>query len=101
MFGSDILMIDQEALTTAKRGYALQAQQMRELRQKLIDSVALLEDSWDSDAGVQFVSKFNTDLKKNMKLYAEVVDHMAQNMDIAVNRYQEVFDEAEQLKLNL
>lgn len=93
------LIIDQEQLQTAQSKYSEYAQEMEELRKTLKTAVDSIRDSWKSEAGDVFFSKFDEDWEKNVKDYVNVLNHMADNMSKANTLYQEVFDAAEALKV--
>ncbi len=93
------LIINQEQLQTAQTKYSEYAQQMDDLRKTLKDAVDNIRDSWQSEAGEVFFSKFDEDWEKNVKDYVNVLNHMADNMLKANTLYEEVFDAAEALKV--
>ena len=64
-----------------------------------ISAVDDIRSGWKSDAGDAFFKKFDDEWKKNFDDYINVINHMSSNMQIAKNKYQAVFDEADKLKL--
>lgn len=97
---SEVLKVDQDALEAAKTNYKNYAQQMETLRNKLKGAVDDIRGGWKSDGGDEFFRKFDDEWLKNFNDYIAVIDHMAGNMQIAKNKYQSVFDEANKLNLN-
>lgn len=94
-----MLYLDREALETAKNNYSSYARRMTSLKDKLVQATEEIKGGWDTDAGVAFFTKFNDEWKKNFDDYTEVVKHMADNMDVAKNKYQAIFDQADKLKI--
>ena len=94
-----MLYIDKEALEKAKNDYYSYAQQMRELRKSLVNAINEIRAGWRSDAGKAFFEKFDDEWDDNFLDYIEVLEHMSKNMEIAENKYQTVFDEADRLGL--
>lgn len=94
-----MLYLDRDALETAKSEYSSYAQQMSDLKDKLVGAVDDIRDGWKSDAGDAFFTKFDDEWKKNFDDYINVINHMSSNMEIAQNKYQAVFDEADKLNL--
>ena len=88
------LKLNQEEMINAQA-----AQDMQDLRTSLNASIGRIRNAWNSDAGIAFFDKFDTQWDRNMADYTNVMQHMAENMQIANSRYQEVFDAAVQLKL--
>lgn len=93
------LKLNQEEMTNAQKVYEQAAQDMQDLRTSLNASIGRIRNAWNSDAGFAFFDKFDTQWDRNMADYTNVMQHMAENMQIANSRYQEVFDAAVQLKL--
>lgn len=94
-----MLYLDREALETAKNNYSSYAQRMKSLKEKLVKATEEVRGGWDSDAGKAFFEKFDDEWKKNFDDYTKVVEHMADNMNIAKNKYQAIFDQADKLKV--
>ena len=91
---------DETALGNAKASYEQYAADMKALRELLTGDVKDLKTSaWQSKAADAFFTKFDDEWKKNMKKYEDVINHMADNMKIAIDTYQPVWDEAEELGL--
>lgn len=95
----EMLYLDKDALDKAKTNYSTYAQDMRNLKTNLEVAVDDIRDGWQSDAGDAFFKKFDDEWKKNFDDYINVINHMSSNMQIAKNKYQAVFDEADKLKL--
>lgn len=94
-----MLYLDKDALDKAKTNYSTYAQDMTNLKTKLENAVNDIRNGWQSDAGDAFFTKFDDEWKKNFDDYINVINHMSSNMQIAKNKYQAVFDEADKLKL--
>ena len=93
------LIINEEAMETAKSGYDDCASRMRTLRDKLKTAVDDIREGWDSDAGKAFFKKFDEQWYKNFNDYIAVIEHMSENMTKSKNKYQPLFDEADNLNL--
>lgn len=94
-----MLYIDKEVLDRAKNDYYSYAEQMGELRNNLAGAINEIRAGWQSDAGKAFFEKFDNEWEKNLNYYIQVIEHMSKNMEIAENKYQTVFDEANKLGL--
>ena len=94
-----MLYLDREALETAQNNYSSYAQRMKSLMEKLVKAMEEVRGGWDSDAGKAFFEKFDDEWKKNFDDYTKVVEHMADNMNVAKNKYQAIFDQADKLKV--
>ena len=94
-----LLKIDKEAMKTAKRGYDDCVQRMTELQNTLKTAVDEIRSGWKSDGGKAFFEKFDDQWYKNFSDYIAVIGHMSDNMDIANQKYQEIFDEADKISL--
>lgn len=96
---STVLKVNQDALETAKKNYIEYANRMEEQRNKLKTAVDDIRDAWKSDGGDEFFKKFDEEWLKNFDDYIAVINHMANNIQIAKNKYQPIFDEADKLNL--
>jgi WXG100 family type VII secretion target len=94
-----MLYLDKDALDTAKSNYSTYAQDMSTLKTTLEKAVDDIRSGWKTDAGDEFFKKFDDEWKKNLDDYIKVINHMSSNMQIAKNKYQTIFDEADELKL--
>ncbi len=97
---NDLLMINLEAMQTAQTSYNDCALRMETLRNKVKVSVEDIRSSWQSDAGDAFFKKFDDEWLKNFNDYVDVIKHMSENMVESKKRYQQVFDEADIIKLH-
>lgn len=95
-----MLKVNEESLKKAKLSYNEQAQRMRELKSKLSRAVDDIKEGWKSNAGDEFFKKFDNEWEKNITDYIDVIQHMSDNMKIADDKYQKVFDTAEKIKLH-
>jgi WXG100 family type VII secretion target len=95
-----MLQVNEESLKKAKTSYNEQAQRMRELKVKLCTAVDGIKEGWDSKAGDEFFKKYDNEWVKNITDYIDVIQHMSDNMQIADNKYQTVFDTADNIKLH-
>ncbi len=91
------LVINQEAFEEAKRKLKHQSERIEDLENNLKDSFDQLKMDWDTPAGAEFFQKFEEDLLKNLKSHALVVEHMSENLNSALNKYEEVFKAADDL----
>lgn len=94
-----MLYLDKDALDTAKSNYSTYAQDMQSLKTNLESAVNEIRSGWITDAGDAFFKKFDDEWKKNFDDYINVIEHMSSNMQIAKDKYQAVFDEADNLNL--
>ncbi len=94
-----MLYLDKNALTTAEIKYNTYSQGMMSLKNKLDSAVDDIRDSWKSYGGNEFFTKFDDEWKNNFQDYINVIQHMADNMKEARDRYEEIYDEADNLKL--
>lgn len=94
-----MLYIDRDALSTAKSNYSTYATRMTTLKINLEKAVTDLRAGWKTDAGDAFFQKYDNEWVKNLTDYINVINHMSNNMKTATDKYQEVFDEADKLKL--
>ena len=95
-----MLMFSEDALKRARDIYSDQAQEMRNLKAKLTTTVDDIRDGWNSSAGDEFFKKYDDQWMKNITDYIDVIQHMSDNMDIANNKYQIVYDYAEKIKVH-
>ncbi|WFR59082.1 WXG100 family type VII secretion target [Anaerocolumna sp. AGMB13025] len=95
-----MLKVNEEALKKAKVTYQEQSQRMRALKSKLSTAVDGIKDGWDSKAGDAFFKKYDNEWVQNITDYIDVIQHMSDNMQIADNKYQTVFDTADKIKLH-
>ena len=95
-----MLMFSEDALKRARDIYSDQAQEMRNLKAKLTTTVDDIRDGWNSSAGDEFFKKYDDQWMKNITDYIDVIQHMSDNMDIANNKYQTVYDYAEKIKVH-
>jgi WXG100 family type VII secretion target len=93
-------MFSEEALKKARDIYNEQAQEMRNLKAKLTAAVDDIREGWNSSAGDEFFKKYDEQWIVNINDYIDVIQHMSDNMDIANNKYQTVYDYAEKIKLH-
>lgn len=87
-----MLKVNEEALKKAKVTYQEQSQRMRALKSKLSTAVDGIKDGWDSKAGDAFFKKYDNEWVQNITDYIDVIQHMSDNMQIADNKYQTVFE---------
>ena len=91
---------NETALNNAKTAYEQYAVDMGKLSSTLFNDVEDLKNSaWQSQAADAFFEKFDFEWHENMIKYQKVISHMANNMNIAIDTYQPVWDEAEELGL--
>lgn len=95
-----MLMFSEEALKKARDIYSDQAQEMRNLKAKLTTTVNDIREGWNTSAGDEFFKKYDDQWMKNITDYIDVIQHMSDNMDIANNKYQTVYDYAEKIKVH-
>ncbi len=98
MWGKEILKIDEEALNNAAEVYSAQHDSMEKIYKAVGVSVEGLRNDWKSAAGDEFFKKYDDGLQANLKLYADVLQHMSDNIEHAKTKYAEVITEKEKLK---
>lgn len=97
---SSILIINKDDLETARKEYAQYAERMETLRSDLEKAVSEIRGAWQSDGGEEFFKKYDDEWLKNFNDYIAVIKHMANNVQVAKNEYQAIFDEVKALKIN-
>lgn len=95
-----MLKFSEEALKKARDIYSDKAQEMRDLKVKLTVAVDDIKEGWNSSAGDEFFNKYDDQWMKNITNYIDVIQQMSDNMDIANNKYQTIYDNAEKVKLH-
>lgn len=93
------LRINDELFRKAKNQYVLSANDMKSLKNEIENAVNEIRNSWKSEAGKEFFDFFEEDWCSNMEDYINVLNHMAENMEIANNKYREIFNKANDLKI--
>jgi len=64
--------------------------------QVMVDEV---KEAWQSEAGEAFFDKYNNEWLKGFVHYQEVLEHMADRLDVAERNYSEITRQAEALKI--
>lgn len=95
-----MLYVDKEELNKAQVAYHNYSLRMESLRATLEAQVDELRNTaWKTQAAEAFFKKFDDQWLKNMDQYSDVIEHMSDNMKIANEKYQLVFEKAEELDL--
>lgn len=89
------LVLDRDAFRQASSELARSREDLERLRAEINRSVDQLRRDWNSEAGRQFFQRFENDMLKNLDENARAFQHMSNNLTLAMNRYQEVFDAAD------
>lgn len=90
---SDIILIDEEALKSASDELSGISQEMQQLKKDLLSLLDDLKTGFDTPAGRKFYNSCNTGLLTPIDQQAKVMAHIAENLELAKNMYQSVFDE--------
>lgn len=93
------LQYDTEVLASTKTAYEKAVTEMEGIKSDMETMVNSVRESWKSDAGDAFFEKYDNEWLKAFEQYKEVLQHMAYNLDIANNKYSEVTQLANKLKL--
>lgn len=96
---SNLLMINEEAMETAKSSYDSCALRMKTLRDNLKTAVDDIRTGWDSDGGKAFFEKFDNQWYKNFNDYIAVIEHMSDSMAKSKSKYQPLFEEADKISI--
>jgi uncharacterized protein YukE len=89
------LLLDQDAFAQASKDLKTRCEELKTLRANIMISFAQLRKDWDSDAGRQFFTRFETDLMKNLEDHWKVFEYMSTNLTTASQKYEEVFRAAD------
>jgi len=87
----DTLLLNLEALSSASTQLSNCQQAMDTLRNNIISSFEQLRVEWRSDAGDSFFASFERELLDNLRDHVVVLQHMSQNLNMAHDKYQDVF----------
>ena len=93
------LKYDTEKMESVKTTYNACVADMDALQSKMQTMVDEVRDAWKSEAGDAFFDKYDNEWLKGFKQYKEVLQHMAENLDVASGRYSEVTQQADALKI--
>lgn len=85
------LLLDKDAFSKASRELQAKSEELKTLRSNIEASFEQLKKDWDSDAGKQFFDRFENELIKNLEEYKQVFEYMSANLQIASDKYEEVF----------
>jgi WXG100 family type VII secretion target len=89
------LLVNRDAFSQASRDLQAKCQELRTLRTNINASFDQLRIDWDTDAGRKFFERFESILLKNLEDYSNVFEYMSKNLTIASQRYEEVFNAAD------
>lgn len=93
------LKYDTEKMESVKITYNACVADMDAIQSKMQTMVDEVRDAWKSEAGDAFFDKYDNEWLKGFKQYKEVLQHMAENLDVASGRYSEVTQQADALKI--
>ena len=105
MAKADYLKYDTEQMATTRRIYLEcingtdTSDGMLAIQTKMQAMVNEVKDAWKSEAGEAFFEKYDNEWLKGFTQYKEVLEHMAENLDVAEGKYSEVTRQAEALKI--
>lgn len=94
------LKINEEVFLSTKATYSDLAQRMATLRTNLTNAVDEIRSGWDTAAGDEFFQKYDNEWLANIDNYIAVIGHMSENMQIANQKYGEVYQKADDIKYN-
>lgn len=92
------LKYDTEKMESVKTTYNACVADMDAIQSKMQTMVDEVRDAWKSEAGDAFFDKYDNEWLKGFKQYKEVLQHMAENLDVASGRYSEVTQQADALR---
>lgn len=93
------LKYDTEKMESVKATYNACVADMDALQTKMQAMVDEVRDAWKSEAGDAFFDKYDNEWLKGFTQYKEVLQHMAENLDVASGRYSEITQQADALKI--
>lgn len=93
------LKYDTEKMESVKATYNTCVADMDTLQSKMQATVNEVRDAWKSKAGDAFFDKYDNEWLKGFTHYKEVLQHMAENLDVASGRYSEISQQADALKI--
>jgi WXG100 family type VII secretion target len=93
------LVVNDEIMKVTQEKYEELATAMEELKRDLTEAMNNIRAGWDSGAGDAFFAKYDDEWLRAVSDYTDVLRHMADNIKMAKNKYQEVFDCADGVKL--
>lgn len=97
--GKDYLKYDTAQMEKTKRVYNDCIEIMNTLQQDMQKMIDNVKESWISEASEEFFKKYNDEWLQGFKQYKEVLEHMAQNLNTAKNKYSEITQQANALKI--
>ena len=102
----DYLKYDTEQMATTRRIYKECVNGSTDgssgligIQAKMQAMVNEVRDAWKSEAGDAFFAKYDNEWLQGFVQYKEVLDHMADNLNIAEGKYSEITRQAEALKI--
>lgn len=105
MAKADYLKYDTEQMATTRRIYKEcvngtdSSDGLLGIQAKMQAMVDEVKGAWKSEAGEAFFEKYDNEWLKGFVQYQEVLDHMADNLDVAEGKYSEITRQAEALKI--
>jgi len=100
LFASDII-IDEEAFKAAVTDLDELIEKIERLKGKVNEMMSELERGLDTNAGRKFISACDNCLIDPIDKQQIVIEHIAQALDIGINKYRSIFDSYSQLQTAL
>ena len=95
------LQYDTEKMIEVKNTYNDAVSKMEDIKSKMQKMVDDVKEGWDTEAGDAFFEKYDEEWLKGFNQYKEVLTHMAENLNTAQGKYEEVTKLAKKTKLNI
>ena len=87
------MVIDEEAFTKASADFKGLADKIRGLQNDINEMLTDIKNGFDTSAGRKFIKACEGTLLEPLERQRIVVDHIADNLNMAKSSYQSVFDE--------
>lgn len=93
------LKFDIEKLKETKEYCVKLGTDLQTKRDELNAAIEKLRKDWNTEAGKSFFEKQDIDWEEQVNKYIEITGAVAELLQAAIDQYQNVYDEAEALKL--
>lgn len=94
------LKYDTDKMISVKATYKDKVAKMDEIQDSMQKMVKEVKKNWKSDAGTAFFEKYDEEWLKGFEQYKEVLNHMADNLNIAQDKYSEVTELAKNTQMH-
>jgi uncharacterized protein (UPF0335 family) len=95
---NDNLIINDEALRAAVKGYEQLEKDVRALEEDIKETISILNVGFNTPAGQKYIAFCRQNLLKPVQDQATVVSHLADSLRAAENAYRPVFQEYQALQ---